>query len=73
MRHRRWLELAKDNDYMINYHLGKTNIIADVLRRKLTNLVTLLTIQRPLDIEIQKFKFEIILKSLINRLAVLSL
>jgi hypothetical protein len=28
---RRWLELIKDYDLGINYHLGKVNVVADVL------------------------------------------
>ena len=29
-----WLELFKDYDCMIDYHLGKANVVADVLSRK---------------------------------------
>jgi hypothetical protein len=34
LRQRRWLELIKDNDVGINYHLGKANVVADALSRK---------------------------------------
>ena len=34
MRQRRWLELIKDYDLNIQYHLGKTNVVADALSRK---------------------------------------
>ena len=34
MRQRRWLELFKDYDYTVNYHLGKANVVADALSRK---------------------------------------
>jgi hypothetical protein len=34
MRHRRWLELIKDYELEIHYHLGKTNVVADALSRK---------------------------------------
>ncbi|KAL8120052.1 hypothetical protein AgCh_017255 [Apium graveolens] len=34
MRQRRWLELIKDYDCLINYHPGKANIVADTLSRK---------------------------------------
>ena len=29
LRQRRWLELIKDYDLIINYHLGKANVVAD--------------------------------------------
>jgi hypothetical protein len=34
LRQRRWLELIKDYDLGINYHPGKTNVVADALRRR---------------------------------------
>jgi hypothetical protein len=34
MRHRRWLELIKDYELEIHYHLGKANVVADDLSRK---------------------------------------
>ncbi|GJZ16748.1 putative nucleotidyltransferase, ribonuclease H [Tanacetum coccineum] len=34
MRQRRWIELLSDYDYEIRYHLGKANVVADVLSRK---------------------------------------
>ncbi|KAL0391219.1 UNVERIFIED_CONTAM: Retrovirus-related Pol polyprotein from transposon [Sesamum calycinum] len=34
LRQRRWIELLKDYDCIIDYHLGKTNIVADALSRK---------------------------------------
>ena len=35
MRQRRWLELLKDYDFIIQYNLGKENVVADSLSRKL--------------------------------------
>jgi hypothetical protein len=29
MRQRRWLELIKDYDLEVHYHLGKANVVAD--------------------------------------------
>ena len=34
LRQRRWLELFKDYDCIIDYHPGKANVVADVLSRK---------------------------------------
>jgi hypothetical protein len=34
MRQRRWLELIKDYDVSLQYHLGKANVVADALSRK---------------------------------------
>jgi hypothetical protein len=34
LRQRRWLELIKDYDLGIKYHLGKANVVADALSRR---------------------------------------
>jgi hypothetical protein len=34
MRQRRWLELIKDYDLSLQYHLDKANVVADALSRK---------------------------------------
>jgi hypothetical protein len=34
MRQRRWLELIKDYELEIHYHLGKANVVTDALSRK---------------------------------------
>src|SRR5262249_38842620 len=34
LRQRRWVELLKDYDCQILYHLGKANVVADALSRK---------------------------------------
>ena len=34
MRYRRWVELIKDYDYVIDYHPSKANVVAYTLSRK---------------------------------------
>ena len=34
LRQRRWIELLKDYDCIIDYHPGKVNVVADALSRK---------------------------------------
>jgi len=34
LRQRRWLELIKDYNLDLQYHLGKANVVADALSRK---------------------------------------
>jgi hypothetical protein len=34
MRQRRWLELIKDYNLQVHYHLGKANVVVDALSRK---------------------------------------
>ena len=36
LRQRRWLELFKDYDCIIDYHPKKENVVADALSRKMT-------------------------------------
>ena len=35
MRQRRWLELFKDYDCIVDYNPGKANMVADALSRKI--------------------------------------
>ena len=41
LRQRRWLELFKDYDCIIDYHLGKANVVADALSRKMVSALSL--------------------------------
>ena len=41
LRHRRWLELFKDYDCIIDYHSGKANVVADALSRKTVAVMSL--------------------------------
>ncbi|XP_073313423.1 uncharacterized protein [Primulina huaijiensis] len=62
MRQRRWLELVKDYDYDISYHPGKANIVVDALSRK-TAVIIQLSVQRPLQAEIQLFELTVYAQS----------
>ncbi|CAA0828817.1 Uncharacterized mitochondrial protein AtMg00860, partial [Striga hermonthica] len=46
MRQRRWLELVKDYDCSIQYHLGKANVVADALSRKVKGDLTYVITQQ---------------------------
>ena len=41
LRQRRWLELFKDYDCIIDHHLGKENVVADALSRKMISALSL--------------------------------
>ena len=34
MRQRRWMKLLEDYDFILHYHPGKANVVADALSRK---------------------------------------
>lgn len=42
MRQRRWMEFIKDYDFEFQYHLGKENVVADVLSRKTLHVSTMM-------------------------------
>ena len=41
LRQRRWLELFKDYDCIIDYHSGEENVVVDALSRKMISTLTL--------------------------------
>ena len=41
LRQRRWLELFKDYDCIIDYHPGKANVVADAFSRKKISALSL--------------------------------
>ena len=74
MRQRRWLELVKDYDCVINYHPGKANVVADALSRKSSgSIATLITVQKPLIRDLEKLEIEIVLPGTIAKLSTLTL
>ena len=42
MRQRRWIEFLKDYDFKLLYHLGKANVVADALSRKMMHVAHLM-------------------------------
>ena len=71
MRQRRWLQLIKDYDLEIHYHLGKANVVVDALSRK-SYYHTLITESVPpkLKEEIDDFQLEILPHGLLNELCI---
>jgi hypothetical protein len=62
LRQRRWLELIKDYDYVINYHPGKANVVANALSRKSRSEITgLKALSHNLKIDIEKLDMEIVI------------
>ena len=60
MRQRRLLELLKDYDLTISYHLRKANVIVDALSRKsVGNLAALLTTEKHILEELRKMRIEV--------------
>ena len=45
LRQRRWMELIKDYDCVIDYHLGKANVVANTLSRKTVQTLQALNAQ----------------------------
>ena len=73
MRQRRWLELIKDYDLEIQYHLGKANVVADALSRKSTHGVNALVVADELCKEMERLNLEVVssgsLEGLLNSLS----
>jgi hypothetical protein len=56
------LELIKDYDCVINYHLGKSNVVADTLSRKSRSEIAYLkALSHNLKIDIEKLEMEIMI------------
>ena len=41
LRQRQWLELFKDYDCIVDYHLGKANVVENALSRKTISILSL--------------------------------
>jgi hypothetical protein len=71
MRQRRWLELIKDYDLEVHYHLGKANVVADALSQKLQcNCVLMDSRINTLCDELSKMRIEVIPSSALSHISV---
>ncbi len=69
LRQRRWLEMLKDYDLSIQYHLGKANVLADALsRRAVQSLSTMITKQAPLLEHKRRLELEVVSPGVFARL-----
>jgi hypothetical protein len=69
MRQRRWLELIKDYELEIHYHLGKANVVVDALSRKAScHCLTVKTSDITLCQEIEKLNLGMIQHGTLNQL-----
>ena len=62
MRQRRWLELMKDYDIEILYHLGKDNVVADALSRKVIHTFVMITKQGKWQDEMKRAGIDVVVK-----------
>ncbi|TYJ97662.1 pol protein [Cucumis melo var. makuwa] len=72
MTQRRWLELVKDYDCEILYHLGKANVIADALSRKVSHSAALITKQGPLLRDLERAEIAVSVGEVTSQLAQLT-
>jgi hypothetical protein len=61
MRQRRWLELIKDYDLEVHYHLGKANVVVNALSRKShCNCLSVKPMDLTLCHELERLNIEIV-------------
>jgi hypothetical protein len=71
MRQRRWLELIKDYDLEVHYHLGKANVVADALSQKSQcNCILMDSRINTLCDELSKMKIEVIPSGALSHISV---
>jgi hypothetical protein len=71
MRQRRWLELVKDYDLEVHYHLGKANVVADALSRKSQcNYVMMDSRINTLCDELSKMRIEVIPSGTLSHISI---
>ena len=68
------MELVKDYDCAINYHLGMANMVADALSRKSSSSISMMKmVQKPLLFELLKLEIEIVPMGTVEILSTMSL
>jgi hypothetical protein len=71
MRQRRWLELIKDYNLEVHYHLGKANVVADELSRKAhCHCLSIEIFSETLFYQIRKLNLEIIPQGSLNLISI---
>ena len=71
MRQRRWLELIKDYDLEVHYHLGRANVVADALSRKAyCNCLTATSYNETLCSDMRKLNLEIVPHGTLNHIVI---
>jgi hypothetical protein len=75
MLQRRWLELLKDYDYTINYHLGKANVVANALSRKTIagSVSTMFTTKKELLLDLERAGVEMMVVEIQSYMSSLTL
>ena len=69
MRQRRWLELIKDYNLEIHYHLGKANVVVDALSHKgYCHSLMIEAIPLELSQEMEDLQLKILPKGMLNEL-----
>ena len=64
------MELVKDYDCAVNYHPGKTNMVADALNRKSFSSISIMKmVQKPLLFELLRLEIEILPMGMVERLS----
>jgi hypothetical protein len=71
MRQRRWLEMIKDYDLEVHYHLGKANVVTNALNRKAHCYCSSIeNFSETLCYQMRKLNLEIIPQSSLNLLSI---
>ena len=62
MIQKKWLELVKDYDIKILYHLDKVNVVADALSKKVVHTSTMITKQKRIQDEMKRAGIDVTIR-----------